>query len=225
MNTISTARRLLMAAAGLAAIVAAQPAAAGGIQVKVLGTAVIPDGKLTAVELNGVGVPATTQTYASDNFVPTLAVEYFFTDNVSVETICCLTQHHVNGEGGLPNTNLVSGIKILPATVTAKYHFGGFGKIDPYIGVGPTYFIFIDEKPGATTVALGATRQKLNDKIGVAFQAGLDFPLNEKFSLSIDAKKYLLRTTARWWAGNTEVLRTRHQLDPWVISAGVGFRF
>ncbi len=225
MTKTFTTRRVLAAAAGIAAIAAAQPAMAGGLQVKVLGTAVLPDGKLTAVELNGVGVPATTQTYASDNVVPTLAVEYFLNDKVSVETICCLTKHHVNGEGGLPNTNLVLDATILPATVTFKYHFGGLGKIDPYVGVGPTYFIFIDEKPGATTKALGATRQKLNDKIGVAFQAGLDFPLNEKFSLSLDAKKYLLRTTARWWAGNTEVLRTRHQLDPWVLSAGVAFHF
>jgi outer membrane protein len=27
--------------------------------------------------------------------VPTIALEYFFTKNVSVETICCVTGHHV----------------------------------------------------------------------------------------------------------------------------------
>lgn len=224
MRKTSTIRAMLAAAAGIPALAAAQPAMAGGLQVKLLGTAVLPNGKLTAVGLNGVGVPATTQTYASDNLVPTLAVEYFLNDRLSVETICCLTRHHVNGEGGLPNTNLVSDATILPATITVKYHFDGPGRVAPYVGAGPSYFFFIDEKPGATTRTLGATRQKLNDKAGVAFQAGLDIPLSERFSLSLDGKKYLLRTTARWWAGTTEVLRTRHQLDPWVLSAGVAFR-
>ena len=31
--------------------------------------------------------------------------------------------------------------------------------------------------------------------------------------------------TATWYAGTTEVLKARHRLDPWVISAGVAFRF
>ena len=33
-------------------------------------------------------LPANTQTKANDNYVPTLAIEYFATPNVSIETIC-----------------------------------------------------------------------------------------------------------------------------------------
>lgn len=198
----------------------------GKLQVKLLGTAVLPDGKISTVRSNAVGVPAGTQAKASDNVVPTLAVEYFFSPNISVETICCLTAHHINGAGALAGTNLVRTVKILPATVTLKAHMP-LGPIKPYIGAGPTYFIFISEKSGTTTTALGAPKNQIDDKVGVAVQAGVDVPLSDNgFGLSLDAKRYFVRPVAHWiTAGGVEALSTRHKLDPWVLSAGVSYRF
>lgn len=198
----------------------------GKLQVKLLGTAVLPDGKISTVKNNAAGVPAGTQAYASDNVVPTLAVEYFFSPNISVETICCLTAHHINGAGALPNTNLVRTVKILPATLTLKAHMP-LGPIKPYIGAGPTYFIFISEKSGTTTSALTLTKNQIDDKVGVVLQAGVDVPLGESgYGLSLDAKRYFVRPVAHWsTAAGTELLATRHKLDPWVLSAGVSYRF
>lgn len=201
-------------------------AKAGDVQVKLLGTLVAPDGKIKDVKIDRIGLPAGTQTKADDNMVPTIAVEYFVADNISLETIAGVTQHDVDGRGALAGAGLVSDAKIVPATLTLKYHFGKDGGVQPYIGAGPSYFIFIDEKPGATAVALGATRQKMNDTFGVALQAGIDVPVNAKgLAVTFDAKRYFLRPTARWFAGTTEVLCTKHRLDPWVLSAGVAFRF
>ena len=201
-------------------------AKAGDVQFKILATYVAPDGKIADVKTDLIGLPAGTQSKADDNVTPTVAIEYFVADNVSLETIAGVTQHDVNGRGALNGATLVSNAKIVPATLTLKYHFGQDGGVRPYVGVGPSYFIFIDEKPGATTKTLGATRQKMGDKLGAALQAGIDIPVNDKgLALSIDAKRYFLRPTATWYAGTTEVLKTRHKLDPWVISAGVAFRF
>ncbi len=197
----------------------------GKWQIKLLGTAVLADGKLTDKTKDLVGLPANLETKANDNYVPTVAIEYFFTNNISVETICCVTQHDVDGTVGLPGAELVSDAKIIPATFTLKYHVDA-GAIKPYVGVGPTYFIFIDEKPGAAAVGLGADGFKLNDKFGVALQAGVDVPLGDNgMSLALDAKKYFLNTSAHWYVGDTEVIATRHALAPWVLSAGLGFRF
>ncbi|MGD9812194.1 MAG: OmpW family protein, partial [Sphingobium sp.] len=220
---------LLAGAAALAIPGAAQAGSAEGkLQVKLLGTAVLPDGKISKLELDATGLPlpAGTQSKANDNVVPTLAVEYFFTPNISVETICCLTQHDVDGAGALAGTELVADVKILPATVTLKAHMP-MGPIKPYIGAGPTYFIFIDEKSGATTKALGLPKMHLDDKIGAVAQAGLDIALGDGgFGLSLDAKRYFLRPRAHWYApGGVEAIRTRHKLDPWVLSAGVSYRF
>lgn len=218
---------LSLAALATALAVPGQAAAkSGDVQFKLLATYVAPDGKISDVKLDLIGLPAGTQTKADDNVVPTVAIEYYVADNISVETIAGVTQHDVVGRGGLAGAGLVSNANIVPATLTLKYHFGKDGGVRPYVGAGPSYFIFIDEKPGATAVALGATRQKMDDSLGMAFQAGVDVPVNAKgLAVTFDAKRHIMRSTARWFTGPTEVLRTRHKLDPWVVSAGLAFRF
>lgn len=217
-------------AGGLTALaLLATPAAAqntdGKLQIKVLGTGVIPDGKITSVNTDIVGLPADTQTEANDNFVPTIAIEYFFTDQFSIETICCVTQHDVDAVSGLPGAELVSNARLIPATFTAKYHFNLDG-FKPYVGAGPTYFLWIEDKPGAATIPLGVTDTDLSDEFGFVLQAGFDVPINDNgFGLTVDAKRYFVDTTARWYAGDVLAIETEHKLDPWVLSAGVSYRF
>ncbi len=222
--------KTLLAVSAAAVALVATPAAAqedrtGDVQVKVLGTLVAPDGKITDVNVDIVGLPADTQTEANDNFVPTIAIEYFISNNFSIETICCVTQHDVDAVSGLPGAELVSDARIIPATVTAKLHFD-LGNVKPYVGAGPTYFLFISDKPGAATLPLGVTDTDLSDEFGLALQAGFDVTLNDNgFGLSVDAKRYFVDTTARWFAGDTLAIETEHKLDPWVIRAGVTYTF
>ncbi len=198
---------------------------AGELQVKALATAVLPDGAIEAVNVDAVGLPANTQTEANDNFVPTVAIEYFVADNISIETICCFTQHDVDAVSGLPGAELVSNARLIPATVTAKLHFD-LGGVKPYVGAGPTYFLWVEDDPGAATVPLGVTETNLSDELGFALQAGFDVALNDDgLGFSVDAKRYFVDTTAQWFAGNTLVIETEHKLDPWVLSAGLSYRF
>ena len=85
-------RKITLLAALAAATLFSGPALAGDPdghwQVKLLGTGVLPDGQITKININTIGLPAGSQTKANDNVVPTLAVEYFFTPDISVETIC-----------------------------------------------------------------------------------------------------------------------------------------
>ncbi|MCZ8171975.1 MAG: OmpW/AlkL family protein [Novosphingobium sp.] len=222
---------IVSALLGATAMIAATPAYAGSndgkVQVKLLATGVLPDGKITALENNVIGLPAGSQTSANDNVVPTLAIEYFASPNFSIETICCLTQHRVGGEGAIVNATILDHVLILPATVTLKYHLNTASGIKPYVGVGPSVFFYIDEKPAATTQALGGRSAKLDSHIGVALQAGVDIPLGDNgFGLSLDAKKYFMSTRLHVKnAAGTEVLTTKHKLDPWVLSGGVAYRF
>lgn len=220
-TTIAIAAVLLAATATSAAAAENQ----GPLQIKLLGTAVITDGKITRIDEDAAGLPATLQTRSNDNVVPTIAIEYFFNDAVSVETICCVTQHDVDATTGLPGAELVSDAKVIPATVTLKYHFP-LGPAKPYVGVGPAYFLWVDSDPGAATVPLGITRQTLSDELGLAVQAGVDVPINDSgIALTLDAKRYFIDTTARWYAGSTLAIQTKHKLDPWVLSAGLAYRY
>jgi outer membrane protein len=223
--------KLTILAALAAATTLASPAMAGDaegkLQVKLLATGVLPDGKITALENNTIGLPAGSQTFANDNVVPTVAIEYFATPNFSIETICCLTTHRVDGTGAIPGTQIVDHAMILPATVTLKYHLNAGGGIKPYVGVGPSVFFFIDEKPAVTTATLGGARLKLDSHVGFALQAGVDIPLGDKgFGISLDGKRYFMNTRLHVFnAAGTEVLTTKHKLDPWVVSGGVTYRF
>ena len=221
---------LASASAAMAVAMASTPALAqdraGDIQVKVVATGVLPDGEIDRVNVDLVGLPAGTNTAASDNYVPTIAVEYFVTDNFSIETIAGTTQHDVDAIAGFPaGTELVSDALLLPATVTAKLHYD-LGGVKPYVGAGPAYFIWLSDKPGAATIPLGVTDTDLSDEFGVALQAGVDIPVGDDgFGVTLDAKRYFIGTTARWFAGDTLVIETEHNLDPWVLSAGVSYRF
>ena len=224
--------KTLLMVGGAAAMLAATPAMAqdddraGDIQVKLLATAVLPDGKITDINVNVPGLPATLQTKANDNVTPTIAIEYFVTNNISIETIAGMTQHDVDTVAGLPaGAELVSNAKLIPATVTAKYHFD-LGGLKPYVGAGPAYFLWVADDPGAATLPLGVTETNLSNELGLALQAGFDLPVNDKgLGISVDVKRYFIDTTAHWFVGNTLAIETEHKLDPWVISAGLSYRF
>lgn len=224
-------KKLTIAAALAAATMLASPALAneeGKIQIKVLATGVLPDGKIdqivSAAPSVAAALGATPGTVANDNVVPTIAVEYYAAPNFSIETICCVTKHKVTGTGSVAGAPLVKDVLIVPATVTLKYHLP-LGPIKPYVGVGPTWFIMLDAKPDTTAAALGATDVDLSSNVGVAVQGGVDIAVSPGMGLSLDAKKYWVGTTAKFYAGSTNVLETKHKLDPWVVSGGVYFRF
>lgn len=207
----------------------ATPAAAqeaGDIEIKALVTGVLPDGAITEVETDLIDLPAASQTEASDSVVPTVAIEYFVSPNFSLETICCVTPHDVRGVGALEGAELIDDAIILPASLTAKYHFNLGGGIKPYVGAGATYFMIFSEDVGVDAAALGATDVDLSDEFGFLLQGGVDIALNDNgLGLSLDAKRYFVGTTATFSAGQTVALQTEHDLDPWVVSAGLAYRF
>ena len=222
-------KKTMLCAATAAAACVSSPALAqeaGDIQVKLVGTLVAPDGGIEEVVTDEVGLPAGTDTAANDNFVPTIAIEYFLSENFSIETIAGTTQHDVDAVSGLPaGTEVVSNALLLPATFTAKAHFD-LGGMKPYVGAGGAYFIWLRDRPGAGIVPLGATDADLSNELGFVLQAGVDIPVNDSgLGVTFDAKRYFIDTTLQVRAGDTVVLETDHELDPWVLSAGVSYRF
>jgi outer membrane protein len=221
----------LAAATSLAGTAQAAGNPEGKFQFKVLATAVLPDGAVKTVKTDILGlVPGTVSgMVASDNVTPTVAIEYFVTPNISVETIAGVTAHHVSATGGAfgAGKELVSKVYIVPATLTAKYHMSLGHGIKPYIGAGPSLFLVVADEPSAALKSAlpAVTRTKLTSELGVAVQAGVDIALGNGYGLALDAKKYWVGTNATVYAGNTVALVTRNKLDPWVLSAGVSYRF
>ena len=107
----------------------------------------------------------------------------------------------------------------LPPTLTLQYHFTDFGAFKPYIGAGVNYSLFYNqsEKPGFTNLDVKNT-------FAPALQVGFDYMLNEHWGVNFDVKKLFLKTD--WTAElNGTPVSGKARLDPWLIGAGITYRF
>ncbi len=150
----------------------------------------------------------------ADNAVmPELDITYFINENFSLELILATSKHdmaHAN-----PNLDLGS-VWVLPPTLTAQYRFNNKTAFVPYVGAGINYTIFYGADSGA------ANKVSYENGFGYALQAGMDYKLDDHWSLNLDVKKIFLNVDARVTgpAATADV-----DLDPWVFGAGVGYRF
>ena len=86
---------------------------------------------------------------------------------------------------GLLGLGTVGSTKQLPPTVSLQYHFNSRGKVSPFLGAGVNYTAFFSED---TRGALAGAKLKLDDSWGLAAHAGIDFALNERSAIRVDAR-------------------------------------
>lgn len=147
--------------------------------------------------------------------MPTVGVSYFLSDHVAIEAIAGTTKHTVKAKG--PATNLkIKDTWVLPPVVTLQYHFAPSARVSPYVGAGVNYMLFYggSNKNGF--------KVKIDDGFGAALQAGVDIATTGRWAVNLDAKKVFFETDA---VDRTKGLKTKVTLNPWVLSAGVGYRF
>jgi outer membrane protein len=147
------------------------------------------------------------------------------TDNIGAELILATSPHDLVGEGTLAGLGEIGDVMALPPTLTLQYHFNPNGRLRPYAGVGVNYTIFYSEDASDSLInAVGPTAIDVDDSVGVAFQVGADFQLNERWFLNADVKYIQIDTTATLNSGG--VINTVDvDLDPIVAGVGVGMRF
>jgi outer membrane protein len=145
--------------------------------------------------------------------MPEVDLTYFITDKIAVEAIAATTPHEVYYNG---NTNL-GDAWALPPTVTLQYHPLKGRDFSPYFGAGVNYSLFYGENSGT-----GFTDLDLDGGFGFALQAGFDYWLNDHWGLNLDVKKIYLDVDASL-NGNT--ILSDIELDPYVVGAGVSYRF
>jgi outer membrane protein len=227
---MTTTVRSALAALGLGVslIGGALPAAAGSddgnFQVRVLGTVVDPDTDAT-VKAGGLVIPG-ADADVSTEVIPALTLSYFFSPNLALELFCCFAKHEIDGKGTIANLGEIADTWIFPPALTLQYHFTGMGRFEPYVGAGVQYINFFDTGTGAN--ALGATKVDIDAAWGFTLQAGVDISLGNGWSLNADVKKTWLDTTVTWHnnaaLGGLNVVGDA-DLDPWIFSAGLGYRF
>lgn len=143
---------------------------------------------------------------------------YFFTDTIAFNaTLGFPPTISIYGAGSIGALPMLGKATYGPTAFTLQWHPVSTGRVRPYAGVGASYMIVFGTQDGAF-----ADLEVEND-LAFAFEAGVDFPLDDRFSLFLDAKKALLRPRATGSFGGAPVVgETR--LDPWALTAGISFK-
>jgi outer membrane protein len=211
----------LAVAAAAAALAFAGAAQAEDFQPKAKGMTVL-DVRVTDVAPSGTDPIYTTAAAATGlrakvkyDVMPTIGLSYFVSDNLALDLTLGTTKHKINAKG--PGVDVrVKDTWVLPPTLTLQYHFAPTSRISPYVGAGVNYMLFYSgsDKNGF--------HLKVDDGFGAALQAGVDIATKGRWTANLDAKKIFFKTDAKDAAAG---IKTRVTLDPWVLSAGVGYRF
>lgn len=154
-------------------------------------------------------------TDVGDAVTPEFDITYFFTNNIAAELIAATAEHEVRA-----GTNDLGETMILPPTLTLQYHFMPDQSFSPYIGAGINYSMFYGEEDGA-----GFTDLDVDGGFGYAVQAGFDYWLNEHWGVNFDAKYIDLEVDVDVNLGNQALSADDADLDPWILGAGVSYRF
>ncbi|OKO86327.1 OmpW family outer membrane protein [Bradyrhizobium sp. AS23.2] len=195
------------------------------IRLRVLG--VVPDVGGTSV--NVAGVPLLSSPHSalsiSDQVIPELDISYFFTRNIAAELILGVTTHHIIGTGTLNGLD-IGKASLLPPTLTLQYHFTDFGAFKPYVGAGINYTVFFNQSAANTPFAgLVVTDLRISNQVAPAVQFGFDYMLDPHWGLNFDVKKLWLRPSYSALANNTIPVFGHANMDPWLVSGGIAYKF
>ena len=113
--------------------------------------------------------------------------------------------------------------KQLPPTVSLQYHFMPESKFQPYAGLGLNWTRFYDEEVNSELASQGVTMD-LVDSTGIAAQLGANIVGDSNWQFNVDVRWINIESDATLSDGvDTEVINI--EIDPWIYSLNVGYRF
>jgi outer membrane protein len=191
---------------------------------------VVPDDSSSAISVNGTAVGGTGVAIDDDTQV-LLNVTWMATSSIGIELLAATPfEHEVRTTGLAPIPGLrdvdLGTVKHLPPTLTVLwYPMPAKSAFQPFIGGGVNYtWIFDESLGGQAQSALGASDLELDDSTGLAFRAGIDYMVNDCWSVHAGAYYLDIGTEAELGTalGKAQV---DVDIDPWVYTLGVGYRF
>lgn len=162
---------------------------------------------------------------------PIVNLTYMATDNIGIEVLAALPfEHDINGAEALDGVGRLGKTKHLPPTISLQYHIPLTQAFRPYVGAGLNYTTFFSSKTTDTLDGAlgGSSSLSIKDSMGLAFQLGTDIDIGSDWFFNVDLRYIYIEADATIKTQTSEGLLTskiKADLDPWVFSAGVGWRF
>lgn len=137
---------------------------------------------------------------------------YMVTDNIGIELLASAPFDH---EIDLPDGSKVASTKHLPPTLSVQYYpLSNDSQWQPYVGIGVNYTLFFEEE---TTLG----KLKLDDSMGVSFQAGVDYQVSDGWGVAFEAWYIDIDTDATV----NDTVKFDVEINPMVYLLGLYYKF
>ena len=208
----------------------------GDWSVRVRAIGVLPNDDSSQIALGGANL-ADTGVSVDDAYVPEIDVTYMLSDHWGLELIAAIANHDVSIEGnGLAGLGINNGADVLdtwvlPPTLTLQYHFQPGQKIRPYVGFGVNYtaFLWSDAASSLEQTVGGGVDVDTDSSFGWALQAGVDIDWKNNWFFNLDVKYVDMNTDATLDVTGGALAGSRLtvdvDIDPFIVGAGIGYRF
>lgn len=133
---------------------------------------------------------------------------------LSLEVIAATASQEVTAPTAVAPTGSLGSVNHLPPTLLLQLHPVTKGAFRPYVGAGGNLTYFYAKSGGLEDLDLSTS-------VGYAFQGGVDFLIGERGLFNIDAKYVNIETDVK--SSGTKLFHLK--INPFVIGAGLGYRF
>jgi len=183
-------------------------------------TTVAPDETSSNVTLDGAATGLFLN--VDNNTQLGLNFAYFLTDNINIEVLAATPFTH---DMGIDDVGPLGSTKHLPPTVTANYYFADASSaFQPYAGVGLNYTIFFDEEFTAANKEAGFSDLDADASFGLSAQVGFDYNIDKEWLVNASVRYIDISTDASFKLNGADGAVTL-DIDPWVYTVSVGYKF
>ena len=197
---------------------------AGDIILRAGVASVQPDESSSALKLDGVAL-AGTSAGVDNNEQLGLTGTYMLTSNMGIGLLAATPFEHDITANGLGVD--AGSAKHLPPTLTLQYFpMDSASDFQPYVGIGINYTAFFDEEVDSELEGvLGSGDLELDDSIGLALEAGVDYAFDEHWVLNAAVWYIDIETSADFKFDSGSRVKADVDIDPWVYMVGLGYKF
>jgi outer membrane protein len=173
------------------------------------------------VSVNGARVPG-ANAEASSNTTLGFELAYAFDPRWTARLLGGIPPTTTQtGTGALAGAGTLGKVTYGPLAATVTWNLLNDGPVRPYLGAGLNYTVVFKSRDGFIA------NLDVKSAFGTVLQAGLDLPLSERWTLSLDARKIFLKTQADGVlpAMGGAAAHADVRLDPLVVFLSLGTRF
>ena len=159
-----------------------------------------------------------------------LTIAYFLNEKLSLELLLSTPFKHEIDFGAsdpLGTGDRLGEITHLPPTLSLNYYLNSdsSSKFQPYLGAGINYMIFFDEDFSSANRNIGLDNLDLENTFGLALQAGVDYIINDRFFVNSAVRWVDINTVADFDLNGIDGDVERVEIDPWIFTFSVGYKF